>query len=444
MVGVPGKYKGCETCRARRVKCDNERPVCKKQLIPKLPVQPAWDDLIVLSTSEVEYKVQIAALRMDLRSLVKGPRDADDEQFYFNTLCAYEHADVQPFTSGTDFELSAECLIHLSEPVDNATTETEATDNICLFLYDHNNSTIHSTQAPWLDPLAQTNPVRKCGPETYRAFPNHHFFVRVYRHTAIGIALLNRKKCFLADPEWLTTPWEVHPKSFLDQLFDIIAMIPSIFARADRVFLLEPTMRRRLMAQDLLGNCLNLERQLLEWYASVNPTSTANVGVPNFWLEDPDLSDAQIPFADTFGFRDAVIATALIYYWAVLVLFYPCIERLQRTIFEPVLDVFPPPPPNLPHHLAIDNLRYGTKEVREIAANVCRSLDFALHATVQPDVFVVPLHIVQEFYAAINESAGDGQLEIMWCEGFRMRLTSKGQDIANVIKCKKWRDVATF
>ncbi|PHH52263.1 hypothetical protein CFIMG_003323RA [Ceratocystis fimbriata CBS 114723] len=30
MVGVPGKYKGCETCRRRRVKCDNMRPICRK------------------------------------------------------------------------------------------------------------------------------------------------------------------------------------------------------------------------------------------------------------------------------------------------------------------------------------------------------------------------------------------------------------------------------
>ncbi|KAH6627769.1 hypothetical protein F5144DRAFT_549180 [Chaetomium tenue] len=32
MVGVPGKYKGCETCRLRRVKCDNQRPYCRKCL----------------------------------------------------------------------------------------------------------------------------------------------------------------------------------------------------------------------------------------------------------------------------------------------------------------------------------------------------------------------------------------------------------------------------
>ncbi|KAK7934936.1 hypothetical protein PG985_000431 [Apiospora marii] len=30
MVGVKGKYKGCNTCRVRRVKCDNTRPLCKK------------------------------------------------------------------------------------------------------------------------------------------------------------------------------------------------------------------------------------------------------------------------------------------------------------------------------------------------------------------------------------------------------------------------------
>ncbi|KFY11414.1 hypothetical protein V491_07218, partial [Pseudogymnoascus sp. VKM F-3775] len=28
--GVPGKFKGCNTCRTRRVKCDNTRPKCQK------------------------------------------------------------------------------------------------------------------------------------------------------------------------------------------------------------------------------------------------------------------------------------------------------------------------------------------------------------------------------------------------------------------------------
>lgn len=237
----------------------------------------------------------------------------------------------------------------------------------------------------------------------------------------------------------MSTPWEVHPKSFFDLLFDVVVLLPAILARADRIFPRDPILQRRLMAQDLLANCLSLEKQFDEWYNSVTPG-----GICPYEFEDPELSGAQIPFGDTFAFRDAVTAIMFIYYWTSLILFYPCVERLHQAIFQPVMDAYPQVAPTLPPHLQIEPLKYSPKEVRELAANVCRSLDFALNATVQPDMLVVPLFVVQEFYRAINESAGDGQLELMWCEGFRVRLATKGQDIADVIKDKKWQAVSSY
>ena len=325
----------------------------------------------------------------------------------------------------------------------------------------------------------QANYVRQAGPANFRTFPNHHFFVRVYRHSAVSYylytyhpqrtwpliinskicaALLNRKTSFLSSPEWLSTPWELHPKSPFDLLLDILVFLPSLFSRADRIFPHDPTIQRRLMAQDLLSNCLSLERQLAAWHATVDPGSSAsNSSSPTtsslFWIQDCSpggggsgggLSEAQIPFADTFAFPSAMSAVTAVYHWTSLVLLYPCIERLHSTIFHRVMDAFPQAEPALPRHLRIDPNAYSAHKVRELAANVCRSLDFALHATVQPDLLVVPLYVVQEFYGGINESAGDGQLEIMWCEGFRARLLAKGSDIADVVRGRRWRDLAAW
>ncbi len=97
-----------------------------------------------------------------------------------------------------------------------------------------------------------------------------------------------------------------------------------------------------------------------------------------------------------------------------------------------------------PHLQAVDPLKYCAKEVRELAANVCRSLDFALNSTVQPDLLVVPLFVVEEFYREINASAGDGQLELMWCEAFRHRLLAKGQDLAEVLQKRRWQELASW
>lgn len=197
------------------------------------------------------------------------------------------------------------------------------------------------------------------------------------------------------------------------------------------------------MAQDLLGNCLSRVQSFDEWHKEINPE--ANDQSQPYWIEEPDPSDSQIPFADTFAFKDGVTAVTFIYYWTSLIVFYPCIEKLYDAIFQPVLDAFPQIYPNLsPNLQRMNPHRFGGKEVRDLAANVCRSLDFALSSTVQPDMLVVPLFVVHEFYRDISASAGDGQLEMMWCEAFRARLTGKGQDIADVVQSRKWQDLAKY
>ncbi|KAH8894949.1 hypothetical protein GQ53DRAFT_839333 [Thozetella sp. PMI_491] len=505
MVGVPGKYKGCNTCRLRRVKCDNERPFCRKcvdsgrecagyeretvfiigtiedggrcsshpprvvkskrtkaqaaaktpemdeksELVPLEPLRPAWDDLIAVSAYDRRFRVQLATLQTNLQGLARAQGGGEDGgRFRFARFPAYEPRDVRPLVEEKEFELRSQALVHLS-PVQETLNEVDGTikrtESICVFLYDHNNSVLFGNQAPWRDPAAQGNLVRQQGPESYRSFPNHHFFVRVYRPNAICAALLNRKPLFLSAPEWTTTPWESHPKSFFDQLFDIIVLLPTVFANADRIFPHDPTTQRRMVAQDILSTCIPLDRQFDEWFAAVNPHGGTHQPTV-FWVEDASSSPhAQIPFADTFAFVDGLHALMFIYYWTALVIFYPCISALHETIFQPVVDAFPQVYPNLPAHLqAVDPMRYSAKEVRELAANVCRSLDYALNATVQPDMLVTPLFVVEEFYREINSASGDGQLELMWCEAFRHRLAAKGQDIADVVQGRGWQYLANW
>ncbi|OIW34063.1 hypothetical protein CONLIGDRAFT_568954 [Coniochaeta ligniaria NRRL 30616] len=502
MVGVPGKYKGCETCRARRVKCDNQRPYCKKCIdngrqcagyeretvfiigtiqdegrcsshpprvvkstarrggkmskkkeeeeeklapVPIEPLQPAWDDLICLSNAGKNYRVQIAALQTTLQAVVRGKDETGSSKFTFASFPPYEPFNPQPFLRDDDFDLRAQCLVHLDEDgasdgMETDEMDTTSTDSICLFLYEHNNSVTFSNQAPWRDPSVQANPIRQSGPANFRTFPNHHFFARVYRPNAICAALLNRKSSFLSSPEWLTTPWELHPKSPFDHLLDILTTLPSLLSRADRIFPHDPTLQRRLLAQDLLTNCLSLSRQLAAWHATT-PTSI-------YWISDPSSPSpspssavvAQIPFADTFAYPTPLSALSQIYHWTAHLLLTPTIARLHETIFARVTDVFPPPDPALPPHLHTQ-LDHCPLKSRELAGNVCRSLDFALGTTAQPDVLVVPLWVVQEFYAEVSERDGDGQLEVMWCEGFRARLRGRGADVAGVVAGRGWRDL---
>ncbi|KAH6850346.1 hypothetical protein B0I37DRAFT_112063 [Chaetomium sp. MPI-CAGE-AT-0009] len=430
MVGVPGKYKGCETCRLRRVKCDNQRPYCRKCLDggrtcagyeretvfiigtvedqgrcsshpprvvkPKrsgvasrkaspaprgvekddrgsgsgsgsgsgagagagpglrlgpgmvLPVpdgepRPAWDDVVeaVVRGMGGRYRLRVEGLRADLDGVVRGHGDGNGGAYV--SLPAYSALDVQPGMADEEFRLASQCLVHLGTPEEGLVGGGRtATDGTCLFLYEHNTSSYFSNQPPWKDPSAQTNTVRRLGPEHFRAFPAHHFFVRIYRPTAIMTALLNRTPTFLAEPQWLSTPFEAHPKSALDRLFDSLALLPSLLARADRVLAQEHTFARRLMAQDLLNNCLDLEVELGRWYTTLQVSPASGVAQPLFWLSNPPLtapSTAAHPYhlPNPLSFRDAHTALALSYYWTALVLFYPTIWRLYfAAVIDPV------------------------------------------------------------------------------------------------------------
>jgi hypothetical protein len=198
-----------------------------------------------------------------------------------------------------------------------------------------------------------------------------------------------------------------------------------------------------------LVNCINIERQFDQWYMDTTAPDQPNV----LWIGDSGTTGAQIPFADTFSFRDGQTAMAFVYYWMAQLVFYPYVERLYYTIFEPVVDgPFPQTVPVLPSNLQINPLKYNLKEVRELASNICRSLDFALTHTVQPDMLAAPLFLVSQFYqhAGLDHGAGedavfaDGRLELMWCEAFRSRLVAKGREIQDVVHAKQWRNLAMF
>jgi hypothetical protein len=190
-----------------------------------------------------------------------------------------------------------------------------------------------------------------------------------------------------------------------------------------------------------LSNCLHIEHQLDEWLATASQPTEDYPQV--FWIEEPDSPDSsQIPFADNFAFKDGMTAMMFIYYWMSLALFHRCIENLHQAIFQPVIDAYPDMYPNLPPNLQIDPAKY--QQVRELASNICRSLDSALNITTQPDMLVAPLTVVHEFYRDINLSSRDGELEIIWCERFKSKLIAKGQDIADVIQSKTWSDLGRF
>lgn len=480
MVGVKGKYKGCETCRRRRVKCSNERPFCQKciasgrecegyerervfitgtpenmgrvashpkkgpssskpktpagedsprpDLAPLLPLTSAWDDHTLVSSQGIEYSVLVSALQTKLPNLLRDYSEQDESEGFHISFPPYAPSELQPTLIDQDLRVSAQCLARLPS-IDEG---DDSAESYCVFFFEHD---LLASSGE-----AGTYQMRRLGPAHFSQFPNHHFFVRVYRPIAAGFALLSRRDTFLSAPEWTSVPWQRHPKCSLDHLFDLILFLPSILSHTDQIIPLEATHNRRLRAQDLLQSSLSLERQFDLWLHSANqPTPSHQIP---FWAEELTSPGGLIPFSNSYTFRDNHTGLAFLYYWMTQITFHRCIESLQRIIFQPVIDAYPDMWPDLPPDLQVDVARY--QHGREFAADICRGLDSVLDSTVQPDVLVAPMAAAMDFYKEINTTSQDGLMEMMWLDNFRSRLIEKGQHIANVLQRQKWVEVATF
>ncbi|KAI0883570.1 uncharacterized protein GGS22DRAFT_33027 [Annulohypoxylon maeteangense] len=493
MVGVPGKYKGCNTCRARRVACDNGRPFCKKctdygrdcggyeretvfivgtpsqkgrcsshpprnqhgsrkaktsearqaeklHFVATQPWQPAWMDMVSLSSAAGSHRVRFVALQTDLSSAIRPGSGSPRRNEVTLSLGSPRAPDANIASGYENFGMKARCLIHLPPKSNSRQTANENSEGLCLFLYEQNSSAVYSNGPPWKDPAALHDRIREPGPGAYQSFPEHHFFARVYRPNAIWAALLNRQPTFLCSPEWTVVPWERHPRTPLDDLLDIVVLLPSIFSRADRITPLEVSDSRRLKAKDLLISCVNIERQFDIWYSMVHQR-VDDSGSPLYWVTDATTSGAQAPFLDAFSFPSPLIGLVHVCYWAVLISFHQCMCALIDAIFQSGSGELSGS--SMACTVGIDPRKYQPGQTRMIAANLCRSLDFTLQTTGQPDLLAAPFLIVSDFYNRIGRY-GEGDIERQWCAGFKRRLDARSREVSSWFEEKKWIETRQF
>ncbi len=111
------------------------------ELVPNEPLGPAWDDSVSVSFRGSSYHLRIAALNTDLPAVTRTGEDysGGDETAgkpVFISLPAYEAPNVQLNSSEDDFQLEAQCLVHLATPDEEQGGGGQtAADGVCLFLY---------------------------------------------------------------------------------------------------------------------------------------------------------------------------------------------------------------------------------------------------------------------------------------------------------------------
>ncbi|KAG9253365.1 uncharacterized protein F5Z01DRAFT_624234 [Emericellopsis atlantica] len=472
MVGVPGKYQGCETCRRRRVKCSNERPFCQKcansgrqcegyerervfitgtpehrgrvashprqptssasssrrrhldsearstpEITPErdtaAPFAPAWEDHIALDVQGALDYAFLTSLHIPPQSIVCQARQNQAElQSWKIASAPYILPDVLSMSIDGTLRLKGRCMAHLSD----LTSDKEKAPASIAFLLEV------SVQKTTME-----SPVQQLGPHNFVSFPNHHFFARVFRPLIV---------------DWLTVPWANHPKTLLDQLLDLISFVPPLLQQLDAISAAAATTPRRQQAQTLLGNCKALESRFDQWLTSAHE-ETAEQQQQCYWVEETASALEAAPFAGLLMFRDGSTALMFLYFWMSQISFHRCIERLYTIIFEPVIDMFPPAWPELLPNLELDDLgRY--QQTHELATSICRGLDSALGYAAQPELLLAPMTTALNLFRDDNTNAHDGILEIFWLEAFKSRLADKGQYLASMLERSSWVELARF
>ncbi|KAI9166752.1 putative D-lactate dehydrogenase [Paramyrothecium foliicola] len=409
------------------------------EVSPTLPLTSAWDTHVSLtnSGSNGDCPVLVTALQMSIPEItVQNPGAQSSSAGFKLQLPAYSPADVRPLVSNHIYDAEARCFLCLASVEEGS---RRAGENYCAFLFEHGLSAEEtSSSSSWSAAPEQASMVYQMGPRHFSSFPDHYFFVRIYRPMALSVALLSRRETFLASPEWTTVPWELHPKSLLDQLFDLMLFLPAIFARTDRLLSTQPTLQRRTEAMELLHNCLTLERQFHAWLElSIGPPEFQSLP---YWTEETASTGTSMPFSTSYSFKDSVTGLMFLYYWMSQILFHQCIVSLNRAIFQPAIDTFPNMWPNIPANLQIDESQY--QHSRDFAADICRGLDYVLNNMAQPDILLAPMTVALEYFKEINALSQYGLLEIVWLEAFKDRLVSRGQQIANALQGQRWIELA--
>lgn len=178
--------------------------------------------------------------------------------------------------------------------------------------------------------------------------------------------------------------------------------------------------------------------QFHEWLQSIILAPGSHQ--PPYWYQEPGQGGSEIPFADPYAFRDGLTALVMLYYWMAHIPLHRCINSLHGAMFRPVVDAYPDMWSKLPPNPQIDPTHY--QNGCELAANICRGLDFALGGTTQPDVLLAPVAVALNVYRDVSATSQDGLFEIMWLEAFQKRLAHKGQHIANILQQQPLFEVA--
>ncbi|KAI0468483.1 hypothetical protein F4859DRAFT_205268 [Xylaria cf. heliscus] len=281
MVGIPGRSKGCNTCRQRRVKCTEEKPFCSRCVRGGFTChgytrETVWHHLtsteatlgrlVAVESQKPECRTKASArvhgesLRLPTQiSLVAFQEDLCFAYIFSNFVwrgygASWLHQSAQGLLGQLAFD-SVKALAEISFGKSQKSQQTEIQGRLkygkalrymierlgdgqkgglwelvvpILLLLMHT-TTLTNRSAAMFHLQAMTQILSACGPEMFQHQPFRDAF-EAARATMVVASLVMCKRVFLDSPAWHTGPYALEPQSKSPQsyLLDILTSVPGL------------------------------------------------------------------------------------------------------------------------------------------------------------------------------------------------------------------------
>ncbi|RXG50452.1 hypothetical protein VDGE_04829 [Verticillium dahliae] len=405
MVGVPGRSKGCNTCRSRKKGCDQQRPVCGQCLKSRV-VCTGYERQRVfinasgpvagqaLSVSRASPPVHDVSLHPDLA------RSAYEVKYLDLFWRAYLPSGkaFTPYASGysiggwtavardlfhTDGALRkallAMCLGTLGrnggEPwmvkeglrsytlalgqmtIGLRSPEKRSSDAFLVasrlmglyeILYGGDDHAKKISQAgSWQSHnLGEVALITSRSPVEHVDGHAHQLFVDSRMHLIIT-AIKLRKRNFLSSPEWKTIPWTNAAKLPKDLLLDIFVDIPGLLEDLDALALCDDAASRPLLYARLVADCWRTDERLVSWFEEQSPRAH---------LEAIKEREYKEPTPE-----DTAVAMSMSLYWTACLLTYSTLILVLTSNPTSPLDVT-----TLPERMSLNSYCAAIADILEI------------------------------------------------------------------------------
>ncbi|KAI3323352.1 hypothetical protein HD806DRAFT_496344 [Xylariaceae sp. AK1471] len=381
MVGVPGRSKGCSTCRRRKKGCDRKRPICTQCSIAGLECGGYERERVFLNHNQCTTANSVNVVyRKGPAGTGRAPRSVADIALPHRlTQTAYVEKYISIFLSkylptgralsvnysasshdwieiahrlhtserGIQLSLLSLGLFAAGEPeyalqsYSRALSKLQAAlYNICRAQYDSALATCKllslfevfhgsdddalSQGSKWHSHLrGQLAIIQARSPYEYQSGVSHQLFADG-RYPLLVSAIKDRRRFPLNTPEWRSIPWEHVPKSPRDKLYDIFADLTEILADTDQMRCCDDPVQRTDMRSDVVKACWGLDKSLQNWLKEAGPLK--------------EFHDANGMLVDHTESDDFVLAHMTLLYWTIYIVLYSTLI----SIYDPSQPDAPP------------------------------------------------------------------------------------------------------